>query len=97
MKYSFLGHQSWLFQEGSTKILLDPLLQDTFGVDPKHGIEIVPPRLIQREIYQDADAVLLSHEHSDHFHPASLSLLRKGIPVYVGELTLEPVIWTLGV
>lgn len=31
MKYTFLGHQSWMIEEGKTKILLDPLLKDTFG------------------------------------------------------------------
>ena len=95
MKYTFLGHQSWIFEEGRTKILMDPLLEDTFGFESKHGIEVVPPRTINKKIYEDADAVLLSHEHSDHFHPASLKHLKKGLTVYVGVLTLAPVIWTL--
>lgn len=92
MYYTFLGHQSWLIEEGSTKVLLDPLLMDTVGMDLNLGIEVVPSRTIDVSYLQDLSAIILSHEYSDHFHLPSLKLLPKTIPVFVGVLTLSPVI-----
>lgn len=92
MKYTFLGHQSWLFSEGDTKILMDPLLEDTFGSNSQYGIEVVPPRIIKPEIYNNIDAILLSHEHTDHFHLRSLNKINRSAVVYVGILTLQPVV-----
>ena len=95
MKYTFLGHQSWMIEEEDTKILLDPLLFDTFGSDPLAGIEVVPPRIINQSVYSDVDAILISHEHSDHFHIASLDRINRNVPIYVGVLTLSPLIEVL--
>jgi len=92
LKYTFIGHQSWLIEEESTRILLDPLLEDTFGTDDKYGIEVVPPRIVHSSIYENIDAVIVSHEHSDHFHLSSLNKLSRTIPVYVGVLTMLPMI-----
>jgi len=92
MKYTFIGHQSWLIEEGDTKILLDPLLMDTFGMDDSFGIEVVPPRSVDVDYLSDVNALILSHEHSDHFHLPSLNLLPRSAPVFVGVLTLEPVV-----
>ena len=36
-----------MFEEGSTRILMDPLLEDTFGLSD-YGIEIVPPRIVEK-------------------------------------------------
>ncbi|TBR42727.1 MBL fold metallo-hydrolase [Marinomonas agarivorans] len=92
LEYTFIGHQSWLIEEGNTKILLDPLLEDTFGFDQRYGIEVVPPRIVGEGIYKDIDAILLSHEHSDHFHLHSLNKISRKTPVYVGCLTIQPLI-----
>lgn len=95
MKYTFLGHQSWLIEEGDTKLLLDPLLFDTFGMHESFGIEVVPPRQIDPEYLQDISGIVISHEHSDHFHLPSLNLLPRTVPVFLGVLTLSPVVSAL--
>ena len=92
MKYTFIGHQSWLVEDGTSKVLLDPLLEDTFGTDNQFGIEVVPPRKVMESAYKNIDAVILSHEHSDHFHIQSLNKIDRTTPIYVGILTIEPMV-----
>jgi len=82
MKAAFLGHQSWLLTTETTGILLDPILADGFGSDDQ--IEIYPPRRIRVKDLPRIQAVILSHEHSDHFHLPSLNLLSRDIEVLVG-------------
>ncbi len=41
---TFLGHQSWQFSAPGTTILLDPLLCEGFGQDPRgNGFDVFPP------------------------------------------------------
>ena len=85
MILSFLGHQSWLISCGNTHILIDPLLKDSFGNADDNGIEIYPPRSIDIEAMPPISAIILSHEHSDHFHLPSLNLF-PGVPIFFGPL-----------
>lgn len=82
---TFLGHQSWLISENNTHILLDPVLDNTFGHNTIHGIEIYPPRNILLDKMPKIDAIFISHEHSDHFHLPTL-LAFKDTPIYIGKL-----------
>jgi hypothetical protein len=82
---TFLGHQSWLISENDTNILLDPVLSDKFGYDTVHGIEIYPPRTIDLKKMPNIDGIIISHEHSDHFHLPTL-LAFKDVPIYIGKL-----------
>src|SRR5262249_20628271 len=68
---------------GST-ILLDPLLCDGFGHDPRgNGFDVFPPRRLDLTRCPPIDAVLFSHEHEDHFHVPSLERLDRRIPVHL--------------
>ena len=81
---TFLGHQSWQFSTGSTNVLLDPLLCEGFGHDPRgHGFDVFPPRHIDFARCPPIDAVLLSHEHEDHFHIPSIERLDRRIPIHL--------------
>lgn len=85
MKVTFVGHNTFLVTEGATNIYFDPFLVS----EPRVGhLAMVP--YPERDIVNDRmpkpDAVVLSHEHADHFSLASLDHLGKGFPVYVGEL-----------
>src|SRR5688500_8715597 len=84
MELVFLGHQSWLVRKNETTLLIDPLLRDTFGVDPISGFRIYPPREIDPAGIGAVTAVFLSHEHGDHFDLPSLATLPRGTMIYVG-------------
>jgi L-ascorbate metabolism protein UlaG (beta-lactamase superfamily) len=81
---TFLGHQSWQFSAAGTTILLDPLLCDGFGQDPRgNGFDVYPPRQLDFERCPAIDAVLFSHEHEDHFNVGSLERLDRRIPIHL--------------
>jgi L-ascorbate metabolism protein UlaG (beta-lactamase superfamily) len=81
---TFLGHQSWQFSAGGATILLDPLLCDGFGQDPRgNGFDVYPPRWLDFAQCPPVDAVLFSHEHEDHFNVPSIERLDRRIPVYL--------------
>lgn len=86
MKLTFLGHQTWLISHGSTNIIIDPLLLNKFGHSSDINFEIFPSRNIQLDRMPKIDAIILSHEHLDHFHIPSLNMLPKDAPVYVSNL-----------
>lgn len=81
---TFIGHQGWHLASGGTNVLLDPLLTDGFGHDPRgNGFDVFPPRSLDFDNCPPIDAVLFSHEHEDHFNVPSIELLDRRIPVYV--------------
>lgn len=82
---TFLGHQGWLFQSDSVAILVDPLLREDFG--QLHALEyrVFPPRVLVPEAFPPIDALVLTHEHDDHFDLPSLALLDRQIPVYLSS------------
>ncbi|NMO14646.1 hypothetical protein HPC49_14905 [Pyxidicoccus fallax] len=80
---TFIGHQGWLLETADTRLLVDPLLADTFGNTPGREACVFPPREIQFERFPAVSAVLLTHEHEDHLSPASLDRLSRDIPIYI--------------
>lgn len=91
MRAIFIGHQTWLVEHGSTRILIDPLLCEDFGLVDEHRIEIYPPRTVDAAALSDVDLIFLSHEHSDHFDIQSLNLLPRSAQFVVGATIVEPV------
>lgn len=80
---TFLGHQGWLVRTERACILIDPLLREDFG--EVHALEyrVFPPRVITAEAFPPIDAVVLSHEHDDHFDIPSLARLDRKIPIHL--------------
>jgi len=80
---TFLGHQGWLFQSDRAAVLVDPLLCEDFG--QAHALEyrVWPPRVFDFAQFPRLDAVVLSHEHDDHFDLPSLAKLDRAIPIYL--------------
>lgn len=82
LRVTFLGHQGWLLASGATHVLVDPLLTRGFGHGGKLGV-VWPPRAIDLSAMPAIDAVVLTHEHDDHFDLPSLSQLDRKTPVYL--------------
>ncbi|MFG2564684.1 MBL fold metallo-hydrolase [Streptomyces sp. NPDC048567] len=91
LELTFLGHQTWHITDGLSTVLLDPILADAFGAGDLE-FPIWPPRNVDTAKMPVPDAVILSHEHLDHFHLPSLDLLAKTVPVYTGMTTPQAVV-----
>lgn len=72
---TFVGHATSLIELGRARILTDPFLRPRLGPLVRHGPLPDPAQL-------NADVVLISHGHPDHFDPRSLDAL-PGRPVIV--------------
>ena len=93
MKLTMIGHQSWSLQAGNNHVLIDPVLGRGFGSDADRQFAIVPTRNVDLHRMPAVDGIVLTTEHLQHFHPASLRrlssdyghLLKRKV-VYVPEL-----------
>ena len=76
MKITFLGHQGWHFQgsNGET-ILLDPLYRDMGNGLTR--INVWPNRELKLGQLGKVDAVIISHEHADHFNIDTLLKIKQ--------------------
>jgi hypothetical protein len=82
---TFLGHQGWLFQTKTASILVDPLLREEFGHAQALDYRVFPPRILSPELFPKLDAVVLTHEHDDHFDIPSLAQLERTIPIFLSS------------
>lgn len=73
MRLSYLGHAMWLAELSELRVLFDPLIEGAH-----HGgvFEIFPPRKLDIERLE-ADFIVVSHRHPDHFDVASLAALAR--------------------
>src|SRR5262245_45272634 len=81
---TFLGHQGWLFSTEETRLLGDPLLFEDFG-HRGLNMRVCPPRRLVLSELPSIHAVLLSHEHEDHFHIPSLNRLDRRVPILLSS------------
>lgn len=81
---TFICHQGWLVRHETTSLLIDPLLTDTFGHGGSVGV-VFPPRACAPERFPRVSAVLLTHEHEDHFDIPSLTRVERGIPILLSR------------
>lgn len=82
---TFIGHQGWLLASETTCLMVDPLLRRDFGHTPGMSCQVYPPRRIDLSRFPPLDGVILTHEHEDHFDPASIDLLDRRIAVYISS------------
>ncbi|MCA9709721.1 MAG: MBL fold metallo-hydrolase, partial [Myxococcales bacterium] len=78
----FLGHQGWLLSTATTHVLVDPLLTAGFGHGGGLGW-VYPPRRVDLAAFPPLDAVIVTHEHDDHFDLPSLACIDRAVPVYL--------------
>lgn len=73
MEVTFLGHQGWLFEQGRTAVLLDPL-----AAEMGNGVirlPVWPNRRMVAAAIPPLSALIISHEHGDHFDIRTLKAL----------------------
>lgn len=74
-RITFLGHATVLVEVDGLRLLTDPVLRRLVGPLWRRAPK---PHLGP---LSNLDAVLISHLHLDHYDPASLRLLDKGVPI----------------
>ena len=97
VQLTYVGHQTWLVEGGGHAVLVDPVLESAFGLGD--AFRVWPPRTVETGSMPRLDAVALTHEHLDHFHPASLDRLDRSVPVCTGPMlpaAVEDAITALG-
>ncbi len=85
---TFFGWQGWLFETARAAVAIDPLLVDQVGRGPRHTrIDFVfrEAREVKLDRLPPLDALVLSHEHEDHFSVPTLVRLDRRIPLYVSR------------
>ncbi|HZF28967.1 MAG TPA: MBL fold metallo-hydrolase [Gammaproteobacteria bacterium] len=85
MRITFLGHQGWRFENGGRSFLLDPILEDIGN--GAVGMPVWPRRRLDFGKLGPLDAVIVSHEHADHFSLATLAALPQGCRIYLSDLS----------
>ncbi len=80
---TFLGHQGWLVESPSTRLLVDPVLGRRLVGTPDDPIELYPPRAIDLAAFPPIDGLIVSHEHPDHLNLPTLLRLDRSVPVFV--------------
>lgn len=85
MRVTFLGHQGWQFENNKGRgFLLDPILEDIGnGAD---RLPVWPQRRLDFAKMQPIDAVIVSHEHADHFSLETLAALPPRCRIYISDL-----------
>src|SRR5581483_2226880 len=64
---------------------VDPLLVEDFGDIHALDYRVYPPREFGPDAFPAIDALILSHEHDDHFDIPSLARVDRRIPVYMSS------------
>jgi CMP-N-acetylneuraminate monooxygenase len=81
LRIRLVGHASLEIVHGGFTLLTDPWLSGpaflgAWATYPRPAVDVA--RIVP-------DAIWISHEHSDHFHPASLAAFDRTTPVYVPD------------
>lgn len=82
MLVTYLGHAAVMLEAGGTRILMDPWL-----VDPSYDGTWwhFPPLALGARDLPRLDYLYVSHEHPDHFDPATLQQLDKSVHVLIAD------------
>jgi UDP-MurNAc hydroxylase len=81
MRVSILAHASVLIEMGEDRILVDPIFADTFGSDT---LCFYPQReLDEGRLVNETTAIVVTHIHLDHYHPATLERFPRHVPIFV--------------
>ncbi len=94
---TWIGHASFLLQSASLNVLVDPVFSDRVSPVSWIGPRRAHPPGARLEALPAIDAVLLSHDHYDHFDlPTLRALTAKHDPVFVAPLRHADLLATAG-
>jgi len=85
MRITFLGHQGWQFENNGRSFLLDPILEEVGNGAVR--LPVWPRRRLDFARFEPLDAVVVSHEHADHFSIETLSALPRRCRILVSDLS----------
>jgi L-ascorbate metabolism protein UlaG (beta-lactamase superfamily) len=81
VRVTMIGHSTVQLEIGGVRILTDPF----FGLHGNPAYRRLSPPAASREAMADADLVLLSHDHWDHFDRRYFRMLPASVPVLVPD------------
>jgi hypothetical protein len=84
LEMTYLGWQGWMASAADAHVLIDPLLLDECGRAPRpmrFSSPAWPPAAFDLDRLPPLAAVLLSHEHADHFNIPSLHRVDRRTPI----------------
>lgn len=81
-KITLVSHATLLFEYEGFKLITDPWL---VGEAFQGSWTQYPPTPLGPDDLGDVDAIWITHEHSDHLHPQTLSHFDRSTPVYIPE------------
>jgi hypothetical protein len=87
---TYIGHHSWLFSGDNGRLLVDPILTPRWGFTDSVELRAWPPRKFDFARFPAIDAVMITHEHEGHFEIPSLSMIDRGVPIYLSERSSLP-------
>lgn len=85
MRITFLGHQGWRFENGGRSFLLDPILEEIGN--GAVTMPVWPQRRLDFGKLGPIEAVIVSHEHADHFSLETLAALPPQCRIYLSDLS----------
>src|SRR5688572_6017976 len=85
MRITFLGHQGWRFENGGRGFLLDPILEEIGN--GRTTLPVWPQRRLDFRKLEPLEAVIVSHEHADHFSLDTLAALPPHCRIYLSDLS----------
>ena len=90
LSYLYLSHVTFLVSDGSNTVIIDPFLSGEFDWK-EHTEKHLDLASVDAADLPTVDAVLISHEHRDHWDVQTLDALRaKGSPdVYAPKPTID--------
>jgi len=76
-KFTYAGHATCIIESAGMRVITDIHIGNSVMTQKRHG-ETISPKDVQ-----NIDAIIISHEHIDHLHAASLKYVSCDVPIFV--------------
>lgn len=96
VKITSVGHSTYLFDFGGTRVLSDPCFSETMGWPAELKGYRRKPLGVPVGKLPKIDVIVCTHRHPDHFDIPSLNMLNKNIPVFVADSWMVDELTKLG-
>nr|UXE46067.1 hypothetical protein Hi04_10k_c5591_00007 [uncultured bacterium] len=82
MRVTSLGHAALYIETADQRVLVDPVFEESLVGG---AVRYHPRRRLELARLPRPTALVVTHAHFDHFHPPSLAVLEKDVPVFIPE------------